>query len=442
MKRILLLIVSILFIKSAGAQWTSMGSGPGGVVRALCVHNDTLFAGGDFPGYVKKWNPSTNSWYTVGALSGTRVKALISYNGNLYAGGQFTMTGSKNNVAKLSGGSWVTVGDGLNGGASTVNCLYNWNGVLCAGGAFTISGTSSVHNVGKLVSNVWQQVGPDVPTHVTASVYTMTVYGGNLYVGGEGSTPNMDKLVGNAWDATWFSGGGGPNLGVYALDVFNHGTQGSTLYMGGAFQSPGNRMGTYTSASGFGLAQNNFDASSTVVNALIHSPNTATGFVFAGGTFTVLSNANATKKMATGNWAAATSGTPLGADVKALCFFSGYLVAGGSFSTPFANIARTATTVDVEENAGDVITNTIYPNPVIHEALLKVQTKGDLRQPELKMFDVSGNEMVAHTSLVTLNHARNEVEFYIDREGLAAGIYYYMVVDDARTIATGKLIAE
>lgn len=439
MKKILLAAITILLAHVAEAQWTSMGSGPGGTVRALCVHNDTLFAGGDFTGRVKKWDPSTNTWYTVGSLTGNSVRALISYNGSLYAGGQLSGVG---NVARLSGSTWTQVASGLTGGAGTVNCFYNWNGVLCAGGAFTLSGVSSVHNAAILAGEAWQQLGPDVPTHLTAAVYAMTAYNGNLYLGGEGSAPFMDKLVGNTWDATWYTSGGGPNLGVYALDVFNHGSQGSTLFIGGIFQSPGNRIGTYTAANGFGLAQNNFDASSVGVYSLIHSPNTTTGYVFAGGTFSVLGSSNVTKKMATGNWAAATSGTAPGADVRALCFYKGYLVAGGSFSTPFANVVRTATNVGIDELDENILSNACFPNPMVKEATLKIQTKGEMKNPSLLFLDVTGKEIAGNTMLSAFDRAQNQVEFTISREGLAAGIYYYMLLDEQRAVATGKLVVE
>src|SRR5689334_6959746 len=139
MKRILLIFICMVLVRSSFAQWAAMGSGPGGIVRALCVHNGELYAGGDFTGLVKKW--SGNSWVAVGSLSGTsapKVNCLISYNGVLYAGGSFTVAGSElGNVAKLSGSTWVATesgGLGSTASGSEVKCLYGWNGNLYAGG--------------------------------------------------------------------------------------------------------------------------------------------------------------------------------------------------------------------------------------------------------------------------------------------------------------------
>lgn len=435
MKRLVLAVISIFLIQSSFAQWAAMGTSMSGTVNALCVHNDTLFAAGVASGaaFVKKWTPSTNSWYTVGSLNGTNARALISFNGSLYVGGAFTMAGNKNNVARLSGATWVTVGDGLGGiVGSSVNCFYIWSDTLCAGGSFSASGVNPTNRVAKLDLGIWKQLGPDVPPHVSGSVNAITSYNNELYVGGQGSSPNMDKLVGNVWNTSWYSGGGSPDFWVNALDVFPFGSQGPTLFIGGTFSS---KLMTYSS-SGFGSSFNTFTGSG--VNALVHSSNN----IFAGGTFSVQSNSNVAKKTISGPWVAAQPSNTLGSDVKAFCFYKGYLIAGGSFTTPFNSVARTATPVGVEEISSNIIINTLYPNPIISEALLKVQTKAELKQPELRMLDVNGNELLARTTLSIFNHAKNEVEFKIDREGLMAGIYFYMVTDEDRTVATGKFIVE
>jgi hypothetical protein len=437
MKRILLAIVSIFLAHASFSQWTSMGNGPGGTIRALCVHNDSLFAAGDFNGYVKKWDPSTNSWYTVGSLSATSVRALISYNGSLYAGGQFNSGGAVN-VARLSGNTWNPVGEGLTGG-SGVNCFYNWNGTLFAGGSFTTPASRAA----KWNGSSWVQAGASAPTHCSANVSAMAAFEGYLYVGGQGTQPNMERLTsGNTWDNTWSNAldaaNDGPDLTVNALDVFPiSNVSNLTLFIGGAFSQ---KMSTYTSAGGFGVPLNPFTG--TDVNAIIHSPNVSTGYIFAGGTFTANSVSNVARKKFNLPWELPTTAPNVGSDVKALCFYKGYLVAGGSFTSPFSNVTRTATTVGLDEISDNLIVNTCFPNPVTKSATLKLQTKEDLKQPELKMLDVNGNEIAAGISLSLFDRAHNQVEFQIDRHGLASGIYYYLVVDEQRQVATGKLIVE
>lgn len=445
MKRIILAVISILFVQLSVAQWSGMGAGPGGKVRALCSHGGTLYAGGDFTGLVKKWNGS--SWVAVGTgLSGTKVNALMSFNGVLYAGGLFTMSASNFNVAKWNGSSWVSVGDGLAGvGGSEVKAFCIYNNVLYAGGTFTQSGMASVSKVAKLngAGTAWSQVGGGAPPKCTAGVYAMAVYYNEFYVGGQGSAPWINKLnVGGTGWVELASGGLSAGTGIYALMSFKYPNQNAySLFIGGDFASPFPTCCTYYSGS-WGTSFNTFSGGvADQVNCFAASSAGAVGNIYAGGVFTVNGVANLAKKPISGPWAA--EGTnPFNGSVNAMCFFSGYLVAGGDFTSPGTNVARFATTIDVEEVNENILVNQVYPNPVIRESLLKVQTKNSLTRPELRMMDVSGKTITARTSLSVFNRSHNEIEFRIDREGLASGIYFYHVVDEERTVATGKIMVE
>ena len=450
MKRILLAVVSIFMFQGSFAQWAAMGSGPGDKVRALCVYNGSLYAGGDFSGLVKRWD-GTSSWVAVGTgLSGTtpKVNALITYNGALYAGGLFGTA----NVAKWNGSSWANVGEGLTGGEVKTFCIFN--GVLYAGGTFTTSGGGFVQKVAKLNSagTAWAQVGGGAPSKCSGGVYAMAVYYNEFYVGGQGSAPWINKLNlnGTQWDDLP-TGGLQSGTGVYALTSFKYPSSTSySLFIGGDFtQPPSPTVCTYYSGS-WGTSVSNFSSGSLdQVNCFVASSNGvsgagASGVLYAGGVFSVTglhTAVNLAKKTITTPWDTAGSNT-FNNGIRALCFFSGYLVAGGDFTSPGTYVARYATSVDVEEISENIIVNNLYPNPLIKEALLKVQTKNSMLQPELRMLDANGNEVVSHSTLSLFNRSQNEIEFRIDREGLAAGMYYYMVLDDERIIATGKMIVE
>lgn len=454
MKRLILAVISIFLMQSSFAQWAAMGTGPGGKVRALCVHNGELYAGGDFTGCVKKWNGS--SWIAVGNLTGTspHVNALISFNGSLYAGGAFTVSTSNSNVAKWSGNAWVAVGEGLAGvGGSEVKAFCNFNSALYAGGTFTQSGNSSLAKVAKLNSagNAWSQVGGGAPPKCQAGVYAMAKHSNELYVGGQGSAPWINKLnvTGNGW-LDLPAGGPASGVGIYALASFIYpSTSSPGLFIGGDFTGSPSPTVCLFSSNSWGTSTNTFssgvsDQVNCFVSTSVGQGNTSTGTIYAGGLFTVTGVHTATnlaKRTRTIPWD--STGTPnFNNGIRALCYFNGYLVAGGDFTAPGTYVARYATSVDVEEMQDNIIVNKIYPNPLISEAILKVQTKNALQQPELRMMDVNGNEVANHTSLNLFNRAQNEVEFKIDREGLAAGIYYYMVLDEERKVATGKLIVE
>jgi len=447
MKKLLLLVVSTLLINVSYAQWSAMGN-PGGIVRALCVHNNELYAGGDFSGLVKKWNGT--SWVAVGSLSGTstpKVNCLISFNGVLYAGGSFTISGSvSGNVAKLVGTTWTaTDANGLGGTTGTeVKCFGTYGGVLYAGGSFDKSGASFLGKIAKLVSGNWQQVGGGAPSRCQSVVNAIAEYYGELYVAGQGSAPWINKLeVGGAQWLELAAGGPSQGFGIYALKVMYHfpSANAQTLFIGGDFMTtPSNAVCKFY--TGFWGTANSF-SSGGKVNCFVTSANADSSILYAGGLFTAgtHTSSNIAKRTKGIDWDSA--GTPtFGAVIRALCFYNGYLVAGGDFSSPGTYVARYSTTVGVEEPADNIILNTVYPNPIIKEALLKVETKNALLQPELKMLDVNGNEVQPRNAFSGFSRARNEVEFKIDREGLAPGIYYYMVLDSEHIIATGKVIAE
>lgn len=442
MKKIILIIFCLFLINTTFGQWAGMGTGPGGVVRALCVHDGVLYAGGDFAGLVKRWDGST--WVTVGSLGTGKVNTLVSFNGSLYAGGGFTVSG-KDNVAKLNGTTWVAVGDGLGvPTGSEVKVLYVYASALYAGGNFTQSGTAYCQKVARLkTTGTWEQVGGGAPTKCSQTVFAMTEYYGELYVGGTGSAPWINKIQpgGTQW-VDLSTGGPSQGTGVYALCAMKHipNATATSLFIGGDFTGLPSNVVCKLYNTSWGTAPG---FTSGKVNCFIGSSNDDSAYVYAGGAFTggTHPSTNIAKRTVKVDWDSAGSPS-FNAAIYAFCYFQGYLVAGGEFSAPGNFVARYATTVGVDEVSGNVIVNNIYPNPVLKEALLKVQTQNKMKQPELRLMDASGNAVEGFTSLNTFNHYKNEVEFRIDREGLAAGVYYYMVLDEERSVATGKMIVE
>ena len=444
MKRILLVFISIVLVHSTYAQWAPMASGPGGVVRALCVHQGVLYAGGDFPGLVKKWTGS--AWVAVPTLSGTsspKVNALISYNGFLYAGGSFSLSASNFNVAKLSGNSWVPVGEGLQGVAgSEVKAFCVYGGALYVGGTFTQTGTASLSKVGKLNAGgtAWDQVGGIAPPKCQAGVYAMTVYQSELYVGGEGSAPFVNKLSLSTGQWAEMPGGITGGTGVYALSPFKYPNPTTSLFVGGKFSAPFTTCCTYTS-SGWGTALNTFSGGNDEIRCLLASAAGTTGAIYAGGTFTVNGATNLAKKPVLTPWAAEGTNTFNG-KVRAMCFFEQGIIAAGDFTSPGTNVAKFATTIGIDEVSENVIVNNVFPNPVIHDALLKVQTVEQMHQPELRMMDATGNVVSFAGEMTKFDRSSNEIEYKISSEGLATGLYYYVLVDQQQNIASGKLIIE
>jgi len=77
-----------------GAAWHQFDLGFPNFVWSLSVHNETLYAGGDFSsiGYLARWDGFT--WKSQGGHFNSPVRALESYSNHLYAAGLFTLAGT------------------------------------------------------------------------------------------------------------------------------------------------------------------------------------------------------------------------------------------------------------------------------------------------------------------------------------------------------------
>ncbi len=183
-----------------GSTWTALGSGISGTVFCLAVFDDgsgpALYAGGSFggaggvsAGCIAKWN-GTN-WSAVGNLSGgtyTRVNALTAFDDGsglaLYAAGNFTSAGgvAANNVARWSGVQWTPLGSGIQGTPPyfTVSSLEVFDDgagpALYAGGNFTSAGGVNAVNLARWDGASWTGVGAGIGTGLEYGVWALAVF--------------------------------------------------------------------------------------------------------------------------------------------------------------------------------------------------------------------------------------------------------------------------
>jgi len=75
----------------------------------------------------------------------------------------------------------------------------------------------------------------------------------------------------------------------------------------------------------------------------------------------------------------------------------------------------------------------IYPNPFVKTAILEISSKDEIRNYELKIYDVMGQEVKTITDI-------NESTITIDRGELTSGIYYYRLTNSKGIAGSGKLI--
>ena len=426
------------------ALWSPMGNGLPDRVRALCVHNGELYAGGDFTEQIKKWDGI--SWVSVGGgLSGTtspKVDALISYHGELYAGGSFSVAGSASgNIAKFDGNNWVAVGDGLGGilGAE-VKCFAEFQGLLYAGGTFTQSGTSSLSRIARLDSagNAWSQAGGGAPPNCSAGVYAIASYYNELYVGGQGSAPWMNKL--NVAGSNWLAmpaGGLQSGTGVYALAPFRYPSAASvSLFIGGDFAFPPSPTCCTFFLGSWGSSSNAFSSGATdQINTFLSTSD----YLYAGGVFTVSgihTATNVTKRSTSLPWD--TVGVTFNNAVNAFAIYNGSLVAGGQFT-----LANGTTVNHIAINDGVLVSDNsmenssvncrIYPNPAsVQLSILTDQMNAGMKSIEI--FDLPGKQICEEVF--------SSAELKLDVSNLPKGIYFYVLKDDAKEIKKGKFIID
>ncbi|MFM9994913.1 MAG: hypothetical protein ACKVU4_03830 [Phycisphaerales bacterium] len=145
-----------------GQNWQNLGTGitfaRGGIgLRALCVHDGWLIAGGNASqivgvsvNRVARWNGTV--WEPLGSGLGSHVYAAASYAGDLYVGGAFITAGGNQAFyfARWDGTQW---GAASTGTTDDVRALTHHNGKLIVGGDFL--------GAGALSSRRWARWGCD-----------------------------------------------------------------------------------------------------------------------------------------------------------------------------------------------------------------------------------------------------------------------------------------
>lgn len=173
-----------------GGVWSSLGSGPGGTVRALAYGpDDRLYAGGQFSGGLKVYQ--AGGWSLVGGGVNGSIDCMVwGPDNKLYVGGGFSSAGgvAAQNIAAydLTTGTWAAVAGGLPGVVYALTVGYSPSGaVLYAGGTF--AGGLAVL---ALPGGTWLNQG------LTGQVYALLAdAAGGVVVGGAFNEPGDMRSV-------------------------------------------------------------------------------------------------------------------------------------------------------------------------------------------------------------------------------------------------------
>lgn len=243
-----------------------------------------------------KWTEATGQWSTFGGTASAAgvYEMVVAGDGTVYVGGgwNFFIDGANliqtQGVVMWDGSSWSGVGGGVSGGAfpglpaSVEAMVMDDDGNLYVGGTFNKAGTVDVRNVAKWDGENWSALGAGLDSRVA----TLAI---------------------------------GPDGTLYAGGVFNEGSA--------------RRIARWDGSQWQGLA-NGF--TSGEVNSIVFDED---GNIYAGGTYSLISDPNNGANFTTANhvavwdgskWNALQSG--LNEDVRALAFANGFLFAGGHFT--------------------------------------------------------------------------------------------------------------
>jgi hypothetical protein len=238
--------------------WSAVGAGLDGRVMALIFdQNGNLYAGGDFPNFVRRWD-GTN-WVAVGSGFNNRVYALaVGPDNGLYAAGRFTTPQVA--LAKWNGSSWAQV-------AGFESLLNGSTGVV----QFPVADWKAAGDT----------AGGSTPYLPRAVGVTST---GAVYIGASSSSQFFyNGIVWNQWGT-----GAGVEGFVHTLTVANN----NDVFIGGSFfgvndnnvRRTVNNIARWNGSRFFPLGTGLFNntSASGVVDSMVHD---ATGNLIVGGTF-------------------------------------------------------------------------------------------------------------------------------------------------------------
>lgn len=222
--------------KDSVYHWNSIGLGTNNMVRAIVIHNDTVFIGGDFTEADN--NPAVGSafwdgsaWQSSGCMLG-EVHDLISHNGTLYAVGDFDVctSSSEINFARRYGNSWIPIA-GLEG---HVNHISAQQGQLVLAGLFSYQGSALNIISYDPATNQFTPFNNGIESEVN----DVLQYGDTLYAASKGG-PTVDKeMLHVLRNGTWINPGyffSIPDTTVTDQAIITLCNSGDGFYMGGYF---------------------------------------------------------------------------------------------------------------------------------------------------------------------------------------------------------------
>lgn len=274
-----------------GAKWSALGDGLAGVVEAIAVSGNTVYAATGNNLYV--WDGHVWSVFGGGVANAS---TIVVSGSDLYVGGNFSAVGgvSANGIAKWNGSSWSALGSGMTNRVRTI--AVNGSDVY-AGGDFVTAGGVSANGVARWDGTSWHPLGDGVAScpGCQPEVDSIALSGSDLYVGGDFDTAGGVSAPGIArWNGTTWS-----PLGTGISDfVSSIAISGGDVYVAGDFSTAGgisaNNIARWNGSDWFAL-DGGVTGQAPGFTALIAAMAISGNSVYVGGHFDVAGSANAKK---------------------------------------------------------------------------------------------------------------------------------------------------
>jgi photosystem II stability/assembly factor-like uncharacterized protein len=288
-----------------GTGFLGGGSGTSGVVYALAVNGEDVFAAGFYapggPQQVAKiahWSASTSIWDSLGTgIGGTNplILALAINGGYLYVGGRFSSAGGApaSNIARwsLTNSSWSALGSGVTGVNATVYALAPYGSGVIVGGHFTSAGPLNVSNIAQWDGSSWGGIGQGVNGDVYALCQgnTGTIYaGGNFTQATNGDATTVPAAGVALYNGSWSALGGGVTSAAGTPLVGALAYVSGTLYVGGSFLSAAGGSITAHSIAKYDGTWHPLGQGTNVNPSGVRALNYAQGRLYVGGDFGIV----------------------------------------------------------------------------------------------------------------------------------------------------------
>jgi heavy metal-binding protein len=241
-----------------GRQWSALGQGISGcrdvftapTVYALAVRGAQVYAGGRFvkaggaaANGIALWDGQTWAALGEGVRTGIYdgvIRALALRGDDLYAGGQFATAGDAvvYNIARWNGRRWSALGSGIRGNLEEVLAIGVSGSDVYVGGMFGSAGPVRAPNLAKWNGNNWSAA--DVQPN--DGVWTIAVSGRSVYAGGASfNLPDGAVAQGIVqwYGGKWSALGSGLGTSMHPGPIMVITPSGDGVYVGGdAFRLP------------------------------------------------------------------------------------------------------------------------------------------------------------------------------------------------------------